>query len=180
LSKTRSTNKIRNYLESLTKDELIPLILKFAPQSFIDNINGQFASQEEALTIFYETSKTIDNILSNEDLLYNPSEFEQELLRQLERLRGLWDKLPSEIGDLILKMIEDVGQAFDEGYLYIEKYREKDDYFESEEVNDYVFHFVNTLPKEMKLDYVEKLNKLLKNAEYSTFMTLDHKLSKTA
>ena len=178
MSKANSKSKIRNYIESLTKDELITLILKFAPQSFIDNINSQFASKKEALTIFDKTSKTIDNILSDEELLYNPSGFERELLKQLEKLRGLWDKLPSQIGDLIIKMVEDVEQAFEDGYLYIEKYGEEDDYFESEDVNDYVFRFVNTLPKEIKFDYIEKLNELLNNSGYSTFMSVERKLSK--
>lgn len=178
MSKANSKSKIRNYIESLTKDELITLILKFAPQSFIDNINSQFASKKEALTIFDKTSKKIDNILSDEELLYNPSGFERELLKQLEKLRGLWDKLPSQIGDLIIKMVEDVEQAFEDGYLYIDKYGEEDDYFESEDVNDYVFRFVNTLPKGIKFDYIEKLNELLNNSGYSTFMSVERKLSK--
>ncbi len=180
MSKANSTDKTHNYLQSLTKDELINLILKFAPQSFIDNINSQFASKKEALTIFDKTSKTIDSIFSDEDLLYNPSGFERELLKQLEKLRGLWDKLPSQIGDLIIKIIEDVEQTFEEGYLYIENYREGDDYFESEDVNDYVFHFVNSLPKEIKFDYVTKLKGVLNNSGYSTFMSVERKLSKSA
>ena len=179
MSKANSKGKIRNYLESLTKDELITLILKLSPQSFIDNINSQFSNKNETLTIFDKTSKAIDNILSDEELLYNPSGFERELLKQLEKLRGLWDKLPSQIGDLIIKMMEDVEQAFEDGYLYIEKYGEEDDYFESEDVNDYVFHFVNTLPKEIKFDYVEKLNAVLNNSGYSTFMSVERKLNKT-
>ena len=179
MSKANSKGKIRNYLESLTKDELITLILKLSPQSFIDNINSQFSNKNETLTIFDKTSKAIDNILSDEELLYNPSGFERELLKQLEKLRGLWDKLPSQIGDLIIKMMEDVEQAFEDGYLYIEKYGEEDDYFESEDVNDYVFHFVNTLPKEIKFDYVEKLNEVLNNSGYSTFMSVERKLNKT-
>ena len=135
MSQANSTDKTHNYLQSLTKDELINLNLKFAPQSFIDNINRQFVSKKEALTIFDKTSKIIDSIFSDEDLLYNPSGFERELLKQLEKLRGLWDKLPSQIGDLIIKIIEDVEQTFEEGYLYIENYGEGDDYFESEDVN---------------------------------------------
>ena len=178
MSKASSSDKTRNYLESLTKDELINLILKFAPQSFIDNINSQFASKKEALTIFNSVSKTIDDILSDEeDLLYNPSGFERELLKQLEKLRGLWDKLPLQVGDLLIKIIEDVEQAFEDGYLYIENYGEDDDYFESEDVNNYVVHFVNTLPKEIKSDYVEQLMDVLGNSGYSTFMSIERKLS---
>ncbi|MDP6749275.1 MAG: hypothetical protein QGH37_20065 [Candidatus Poribacteria bacterium] len=179
MERNSSTNKIRNYLESLTRDELINLILKFAPQSLIDNISSQFARKKEPLTIFNKTSKTIDKILSDEDLLYNPSEFGRKLSTQLEKLRGLWDKLPSQIGNLIIRIVEDVEQSFEDGYLYIEEYGEDDDYFESEDVNDYVIHFVNTLPKEIKFDYVKKLKETLNDFGYSTFMSIERKLFKT-
>lgn len=67
MSKANSTDTMCHYLESLTKDELIHFIVKFAPQSFLENIKSQFASQQEALTIFNNASKTIGNILSDED-----------------------------------------------------------------------------------------------------------------
>lgn len=178
MSKANSTDKVRRHLKSFTKEELINLILKLAPQSFIDNINSQFASNKEALAIFDSASNAIGNILSAEDLLYNPSGFERELLKQLEKLRGLWDKLPSQIGDLLIKIMEDVEQAFEDGYLYIQNYGEKDDYFESEEVNNYIFQFVNTLAKDVKRDYVAKIEKLLKKSGYSTFMSIERKLSR--
>ncbi len=173
-----SKKKIRNYLESLTKEKLIDLILKLAPQSFFDSINIQLASQDEAMVILKEASKAINTILSDENLLYNPSQFERKLLKQLEKIRGLWDKFPSQIGDLIIRIIEDVEQAFEDGYLYIENYDgQEDDYFESEDVNDYIFCFVTNLPKDMKLNYVEKLRKVLKNSGYSTFLSVERKLS---
>ena len=98
------------------------------------NIKSQFASQEEALGIFKKASKTIGDILSDEELLYDPSGFERELLQQLEKLRGLWETLPSQIGDLIIKIIEDVEQAFEDGYLYLQYHGGEDAYFESEQV----------------------------------------------
>jgi len=180
MSKTNSTNKIRKYLESLTKDELIHLILKFAPPSFMNNINSQFATPKEALALFKKASKAIGNILSDEELLYDPGEFERELLQQLETLRGLWEKLPSQIGELIIKIIEDVEQAFEDGYLYIEQYGEEDDYFESEQLNEYVFQFVNTLPKDRQRDYVEQLKEVIQDSGYSTFMSVEKKLAKSS
>lgn len=177
MSKANSTDNIRHDLERLTKDELIHLILTLAPQSFLENIKSQFASQEEALRVFKKASKTIGNILSDEELLYNPSGFERELLQQLEKLRGLWDKLPSQIGELIIKLIKDVEQAFEDGYLYLEHYGDEDEYFESEEVNEYVFQFVKTLPKDIQCDYVEELQEVLAHSGYSTFMSVEQKLS---
>jgi hypothetical protein len=177
MSKSNSKKKTQNYLESLTKEELIDLILKFAPQSFFDDINSQFASQGEAMVLFEEASEAINTILSNESLLYNPSEFERKLLQQLEKLRGLWDKLPLQIGDLIIKIIEDVEQAFEDGYLYVENYDKGDEYFESEDVNDYIFRFTSNLPKDMKSNYAEKLKEVLNNSGYSTFLSIEKKLS---
>ena len=46
------------------------------------------------------------------------TEFTEKLLEQLEKLRGLWDKLPSEIGGLLLKLIQAIEQVFENGYLY--------------------------------------------------------------
>ena len=89
----------------------------------------------------------------------------------------MWDKFPSQIGDLIIRIIEDVEQAFEDGYLYIENYGTEDDYFESEDVNDYIFCFVSNLPRDMKPNYVAKLRKVLKNSGYSTFLTVERKLS---
>ena len=177
MSKSNSKKKIINYLESLTKEKLIDLILKLAPQSFFDSINVQFASQDEAVLILEETSKAITTILEDEELLYNPSEFERELLKQLEKIRGLWDKFPSQIGDLIIRIIEEVEQAFEDGYLYIQNYGQEDDYFESEDVNDYIFCFVSNLPKDMKPNYLAKLRKALDNSGYSTFLSVERKLS---
>ena len=65
----RSTEKIENYLASLTKEELISLVLKLAPQTFFDAINAQFASQSEAKVIFKAAKKAINAILSDERLL---------------------------------------------------------------------------------------------------------------
>ena len=171
-----STAKVESYLASLTKEELIGLILKLAPQTFFDAINAQFASQREAKAIFKKASKAINAILSNERLLYAPSKFEEKLLEQLEKLRGLWDKLPAEIGGLLFDLIQNVEQAFEDGYLYLERYDTEDEYFESEVVNDYIFRFVSSLPSEMKSDYIEELSTLLEGASYSTFLSLAERL----
>ena len=175
---SNAIEKVENHLESLTKEELISLILQFAPQIFFDAINSQLASQKEAKAIFKRVAKEIDAILSDERLLYDPSKFENRLIEQLEKLRGLWIKLPSEIGGLVIKIMRDVEQAFEDGYLYIEKYGEEDDYFESEKINDYIFRFVSTLPNDMKPSYIEELEEVLEGCGYSTFLSVGERLLK--
>ena len=177
MNRPRSTENIENYLETLSKEELIGLVLKLAPQSFFDAINARFSSKSEAKKIFKKVEKEIDSILADERLLYAPSKFEKKLLEQLEKLRGLWDKLPTEIGGLLLQLIQTVDQAFEDGYLYLTRYGTEDEYFESETVNDYIFRFVSSLPTEMKASYTEELRILLEGALYSTFLSLSQRLS---
>lgn len=172
-----SAETVKAYLASLTKKELIGLILKLAPQTFFDAINAQFASQAEAEAIFSQAEKAMDAILSDERLLYDPSQFEQKVLQQLEKLRGLWDKLPSEVGYLLLKLMRVVEQAFENGYLYIERYDTEDDYFESEAVNDYIFRFASSLPSDIKPSYIEELKTVLEGASYSTFLSIQDRMT---
>ena len=75
-----------------------------------------------------------------------------------------------------MELIQTVEQAFEDGYLYLERYDAEDEYFESEVVNDYIFRFVSSLPSEMKSDYIEQLSTLLEGASYSTFLSLAERL----
>ena len=87
-------NKTLKYLKKLTKNELIDIILKFAPENFINNINGQFYNKEKSLISFEKALDEIASIFSNDDLLYNPGQFEKELIEVLEKIRWAWSKLP--------------------------------------------------------------------------------------
>ena len=162
----------------MTKEELIELIMEVAPQTFHENIKNNFVSQEKALDLFQTISDRISDIFSDEELLYNPSEFEHALLQQLEKLRGLWKKLPSEIGKLMIRIIQDVEDAFENGYLYLEKYGEEDDYFESEEVNENILQFIKFLPENIRSEYIEEFEDILSNTGYSTFLSIERNLSK--
>ncbi|EAZ88939.1 hypothetical protein [Crocosphaera chwakensis] len=177
MSNSKPNKKVIYYLNRRTKEELIELIFKFAPQSFFDSINSQFASQNQAKVIFQDVSIEIDKLLADEITLYDPNKFERELLKHLEKIRGLWDKLPEEIGEKLIKIMEDVEELFEEGYLYVENYHTEDEYFESEEVDEYIYRFANNLPDEMKSNYIAKLKDILSKYSFSTFDTLEKKLS---
>lgn len=179
MSENNIKNKIHNYLNTLTKNELIELVLKFYPEDFIHNINGKFYNKKEEIIAFDKVLDEIESIFSDDNYLYSPSQFEKELLNQLEKIRWSWDKLPTKVGDLIVSIIEDTEEAFENGYLYLENYGKKDEYFESEDINNYFFQFTNSLQNEIKLKYVEKLKDVLANSGYSTFNSFEDKLSST-
>ena len=54
MSKPNLKKRTLTYLNNLTKEELIELVLKFAPKSFFENINRQFVSQDEAMNLLKE------------------------------------------------------------------------------------------------------------------------------
>jgi len=173
---SKSTEKINKYLEGLTKEELITLIVKFAPQTFLDTIDAQSANKSQATKIYSKVSQEINVLFTDEELLYSPKQFEHELLEKLEKIRGLWDKIPAEIGDLILEIMENVEQAFEDGYLYIEKYGQEDDYFESKILNEYIARFFNNLPSDLQSSYIGKLKDVLEGFGYSTFLSIEDNL----
>ncbi|EAZ93148.1 hypothetical protein [Crocosphaera chwakensis] len=178
MSDSKQNKKVINYLKTQTKEELIDLILKFAPQSFFDSINSQFASKNQAQVIFRDVSIEIDKLLADEITLYDPNKFERELLKHLETIRGLWDKLPEEIGEKLIQIMEDIEELFEEGYLYSNNYHKEDEYFESEEVDEYIYRFANNLPEEMKYNYLAKLKDILNKYSFSTFDSLEKKISR--
>ena len=126
--------------------------------------------------MFERIADDIDSLLDDEELLYDPTGFDRELLQHLERLRGLWEKVPAEIGELIITLMRKVEHAFEDGYLYLEKYGEADEYVESEEVNAYIVQFVKSLPQSFQGEYLEQLEAVLEEAGYSTFMSVGDQL----
>lgn len=75
----KSQHQAIKYLENLTKEEIIDLILKLAPPSFFDNIKTKFSSNNQGIDTFNKISKTINSMFNDEPLLYSPKEFEDKL-----------------------------------------------------------------------------------------------------
>ena len=172
----KARNEMIGHLEKFSKEELIKLIMKNIYPQAIENFNSQFATKEEALAIFQNVVGEIKDLFSDDELLYSPDAFTYELFGELNRLEGLWAKIPDKIGDLILKIIDDIEHLFDAGYLYIEYYDREDEYFKSEHIDIYIYNFVNSLSEPSKSRYIRSLLDLLEMAGYATFDGLEEKL----
>lgn len=159
----------QSYLETLSKEELIELLVKFAPKQFFSEINNSFSNNKDAVNIFLKVQKAVQKLFSDYDLLYSPSDFEGALMKQFNLLKGLEKHLKKEIGELILYAVKEVEQAFDEGYLYLDGYYNDDDYFTSEDFEKYILKYAASLDFEEKFIFLQNLADLLNNQSYDTF-----------
>jgi hypothetical protein len=158
----------KQYLSALDKNELIKLVDKYAPKSFRNEINNRNSDSSVAQKAFRSVRKNIEEIFNDEELLFSPSDFEASLTGQLEKLKGFEKQLPKEIEDLIIYLIENVNNAFDEGYLYIDNYS-YEDYFESEAFCEFVCEFTGNLPFNEKIEFLIRLDTALNYMSYDTF-----------
>lgn len=167
-----SLDFLKKYLKSLSKDNLIQLVMKFAPLNFVTEVQNRELPVTDAEDIFRKTEKKIRKFFEDEELLYDPEGLEKALMTQLNQLKGLETPLAAEIGELILFVIRNVDDAFDEGYLYLDNYY-GDDYFESEAFCEYVINYVKQLPFEAKTGYLPQLDQVLNEMSYSTFYAIE-------
>ena len=158
------------HLASLSKEELVALVMQYAPEEFFVAISNRSSGKEQALTTYHKVMAAIRMLFTSEELLYEPDAFEQALVKQLNRLLGLEQQLQQELSKLIFYIIQAVNDAFDEGYLY-EDYSNA--FFEEpEEFHRLVENYTRSLPYAEKVSFLEELDSILNNGSYSTFDSL--------
>ena len=166
----------KDHLKKLSKDELINLVIRYAPDNYIRQIQNSKSTQKDASAIFDKVEKKVRENLSDEELLWDPSGMDAAIMKQLNKLKGLENQLHERISQLLLMIMESIDAAFDEGYLYIDNYYEED-YFESSEFNNYVISFAQKLSFEDKFRYIQELNSAIGGMGYGTFEEIPKKFS---
>jgi hypothetical protein len=167
---------IIQYLQSLSKNELIGLVKKYAPEQFWLEVKNSFSDSSSAQTTFRKVERNIQKVFKDSDNLYNPVDFDAALDKEIKKLSGLEKHLKSEVEGLLMYIISEVDNAFDEGYLY-DHYNDYN-YEPSEDFNGFVINFVKSLNYEEKTAFLSKLDTVLKEQSYNTFGSL-HRLSET-
>ncbi|MFC2112258.1 SWIM zinc finger domain-containing protein [Bacteroidota bacterium] len=169
----RPAESLKKHLDSLSKTELVELVMKFAPDNFITSIHNRTSTSENAGKILGRIDKKLNDLFNDEELLWDPYGFEGALMTQLDKLRGLERKLTDEIGELLIFIMLQVETVMDEGYLYIDRYPDEE-YFEGDAFCSFTKDFLRTLPLDQRLEYLLKLDTVLKNLTYDTFSYILH------
>lgn len=159
-----SMNKetVEHFLQSLSKKELIGLVLKFAPGSFKEYITLSTLGKDQSNKLFKNVLSKIESLYEDDDLLYDPGSFEDSLVVLLEKLKGIWMQLPGETGDLIISIMEKLNDLMDEGYLYDDYY---DSFFVGADFSRIVREYIYSLPLDGKMSFIERMDKTLSEME---------------
>ncbi len=158
---------VESHLNSLSKKELVELLLNYAPEGLITEIKNSYSSSSEVEKIFRQTEKEIRRLFADPENLYSPYEFESALVANLGYLAGLEKQIKNELGNLIIYIISQVEKAFDQGYLY-DNYGD-DPFYSPLEFDALVKNYLLSLPFTDKLEYIERLDAQLAKTAYSTF-----------
>lgn len=164
------------HLRSLSKEQLIRLVQKFAPEQYFVEIKNTVSDRSTAQSIFKKAERNIQKIFNNSENLYDPSEFDSSLDKEIKKLFGLEKQLKEEIESLLFYIMHEVDNAFDEGYLY-DHYSDYN-YEPSQEFNQFISNYVCCMNYEEKIAFITKLDALLSEQSYTTFDNF-HKLSET-
>ena len=104
-------------------------------------------------------------------MLWEPSDMEHALEKQLKKLEGLGNKQSKNVLQIITNIINKVNEAQDEGYLYNSYY---DQIFDAGEIVLFVRNFIESLTTIKKVTYLNELEEMIKDSSYITFGGIMH------
>ncbi|WP_332910459.1 hypothetical protein [Algoriphagus boritolerans] len=106
------------FVKTLSQEKLAELVIRFAPESYKEELKNQHLSDRDAKGTFVRIVKSIKELLEDEDLWDEPSEFDSNLTGWAEKLSGLWDRFREETEQLFVFCIKRIEEIQDEGRLY--------------------------------------------------------------
>ena len=156
------------YLHSLSKDELVALVDKFASEQFRTEVKNRFANADKAQKTFHEVEQTIRKFFDDDEMMYSPHNFSDALDYELEKLSGFEKSLVKEIEEMLFYIIKRVDECFEDGYLY-DDYGDEN-YDTSLRFDEFVVRYVSCLSSNRKTAILAKLDALLEaHMAYAAF-----------
>ncbi len=162
------------FVKTLPKEELTDLVIRFAPESYREELKNRQLSEQEAKETFDWIVLGIKKVLEDDEFWDKPSEFDSQLSRMAERLSGLWDRFQEETGELFLFCIKKIGKIQDSGFLY-QHWPEQ--FYYGFGFLEVIQKFAWSLPFNQKIEFVQKLENDIKSFGYETFYNYSRELN---
>jgi len=161
------------FVKTLPQERLAELVIRFAPESYREELKNQHLSDRDARGTFDRIVQSIKELLDDEDLWDDPSEFDSNLTGLAEKLSGLWDRFEAETGELFLFCIKRIEEIQDDGRLYRHW---PEEYYDGCGFLAVIQQFARRLPFNQKIEFVSKLEHILTSYGYDTFYSYPREL----
>ena len=164
-------DKLLTYFESLSKVELIELLMEFAPENFKKEIILKDTPVEELNIRLNEIVCAIKYDLADEELLYSPDEFQEKISQYMENLKIFVNQNPDEVMDMVFELAVEIEIKQEEGYLWIDHYDYRgEEYFDFDVFSDEIMALINKIEdKEVQLRLFMGFGALADESSYLPF-----------
>lgn len=161
-----ASKEFRQYVESLPLKELQELVLQYAPENFRRTVLTRSLSASDAEKVMNAAERAVQNIFNNDYLRHDNDKLEQELMRQCERVRGLWATFPERVASMLVEIMTTIDEGFEEGDFYED---DEDEGFISDDFDSYVVQFLRAVPLDKKHTIVQQIEEFLGSTGFSNF-----------
>ena len=141
-------------------------MLKYAPDDFLETVTKSTFDPDQSRKVFESITSKIEKLFDDDELMYEPNEFESLIVAQLKKLKGIWQKLPVETGNLILSLMDKINGLMYEGLLYDDYY---DAVFEGDDFCKEVRAYFRSLSFEDRVEYLTRLEEKIADMDYDSF-----------
>ena len=171
INKTSKEDKLLTYFESLSKPELIELLMEFAPENFKKEIILKDAPVEDLNIRLNEIASAINYDMDDEELLYSPKEFQEKISEYMENLKIFVNQNPDEVMDIVFELAESIEAKQEEGYLWIDHYDYRgEEYFDFDVFSDEIMALINKIEnKDIQLRLFMGFGELASHSGYLPF-----------
>ena len=158
---------INEYLNSLSKQELVELLMKYASDELLTIASNKTSRDSDTQKILKKATRQIQALFDDEVLRNQPDEFDARLNKVLGSLSGLEEKIPQQLKALVIDIIDKVYKATDDGYLY-DHYRDYH-YQPSVEFFGFIASIVKAMDFNQKIAFIEELDEKICSTSYYAF-----------
>lgn len=164
-------SRVLTYFETLSKVELIELLMEFSPENFKKEIILKDAPIEELNIRINEIASSIKFDIDDEELLYIPEQFQEKMSEYMENLKIFVNQNPDEVFEIVFDLASSIESRQEEGYLWVDHYDSRgEEYFDFDIFSDEIMALINKIEdKEAQLRLFIGFGELANGSGYLPF-----------
>ena len=162
-------SRVLSYFETLSKAELIELLMEFSPENFKKEIILKDAPVEALNIRINEIASSIKYDIDDEELLYNPEQFQEKISEYMENLKIFVNQNPDEVFEIVFELAVEIEEKYENGYLYVDDYH-NEEYFDFDVFSDEIMALINKVKdKKAQLRCFMAFGELANSSDYLPF-----------